>query len=162
MKLLFVIYILLFLSSVISIEENDKINSVEDLITLVDSKEFEDYIEQLEEDEVNLKGLFDGDECLLPKSDAKDLLKVNGINVNTIDNNVRFILGNCYPVLLVPGIYGTKLVVELQCKNIAQKEKLTTLKEIRVYCGDSICPDESVEREEHALFIAIMDKALVY
>ena len=159
MRLLFAIYIFLFLSFSTSLEENDKINNVEDLITLVDSKEFEDYIEELEEDEVNLKGLFDGDECLLSKSNAKDFLKANGISVNTIDSNVRFILGNCNPVLLVPGIYGTKLFVELQCRNIAEKERYTTLKEIRVFCGDSICADESVEREEHPLFIAIMDKA---
>ena len=66
----------------------------------------------------------------MSKSDAKEILKTKyGITNNSPDKNLRFILGKCNPVLLIPGIYASKLLVEIQCKNIAQKERTTTLKE---------------------------------
>ena len=154
--------ILIIFSFTKSLDEKDEITTVEDLITLVNSKEFEDFVVEKEEEELNLKSIpfFGGDECLLSKSDAKEILKTKyGVTNNSPDKNLRFILGKCNPVLLIPGIYASKLLVEVQCKNIAQKERTTTLKEIRLFCGESICPDESVEREEHPLFIGLLDEA---
>ena len=152
--------IVIFSSSVITLDEKDKITKVEDLITLVNSKEFKDFEEE-QDDDINLQfSLFDGNECLLSKSEAETVLKNQyGITYKSPDKNMRFLLGKCSPVLLIPGIYATKLMVELQCQNIATYERTTTLKEIRLYCGDTICSDESVEREEHPLFIGLLDDA---
>ena len=107
-----------------------------------------------------LKGLFGGDECLMPKSDAVKVLQQSyGVTNSNPDDNLKFILGRCNPVLLIPGIYATKLVVELQCKNIATEEKLTTLKNLRLFCGDTLCKDETKVYEEHPLFMGVLDKA---
>ena len=126
----------------------------------MNSPEFEDYLEEKELDELELKGLFDGEECLMPKSEAVNVLKNSyGVTNSSPDENLRFILGRCNPVLLVPGIYATKLVVELQCKKIATEEKSTTLKNIRIFCGDTLCKDETAAYEEHALFMGVFDKA---
>ena len=126
----------------------------------MNTPEFEDYIEEKEYEELNLKGLFSGDECLMPKSDAVKVLQQSyGVTNSNPDDNLKFILGRCNPVLLIPGIYATKLVVELQCKNIATEEKLTTLKNLRLFCGDTLCKDETKVYEEHPLFMGVLDKA---
>ena len=105
---------------------DNEIRNVEDLITLVNSKEFEDYAEQHEDDDVKLQSIFGGDECLVSSSDAKNLLQNGyGITNNSPDKRIRFILGRCSPVLLIPGIYASKLLVEVQCKNLATYEKTT-------------------------------------
>ena len=158
--ILFLYLIFFFSSSIKCLEENKEITNLEDLITLVDSKEFQDYLEQQEDDDINLKSIFSGDGCLVPKKEAQNLLKNQYGNPDiTVDKNVQFILGKCYPVLLIPGIYATKLVVEVNCKSIAQYEKTTTLKEIRIFCGDTVCPDLSAEKEEHPLFVGLLDSA---
>ena len=110
-KLLFLIYLLLFLtSSIQTLEQKDIITNVKDLINLVNTKEFEEFSSQYEEDEdINLElSLFEGDECLVTKKDAKEILqsKYNTI-INSPNENLRFILGKCNPVLLIPGIYAS-------------------------------------------------------
>ena len=158
--ILFVFFIAIISSSIYSLSEDNIVKNVEDLIDLVNSKEFDNLVEEHEVDDINLKGIFGGDECLLSTSEAKSILEEDyGISNISPDNRIKFILGKCSPVLLVPGIYASKLLVELQCKNIAEKERTTTLKEIRIFCGDTICEDESVEREEHPLFIGLLDEA---
>ena len=159
--LILVLYLIVFSSSISLIDVKDEITNLEDLISLSNTKEFQDFVAQKEEedDDINLQlSLFGGDECLMSKSDAKDILKMFSIS-NTVDDNMRFILGKCNPVLLIPGIYATKMMAEIECKKIAQYERTTTLKEIRIFCGDSICSDESKEREEHPLFVGLFDKA---
>ena len=139
---------------------NEYIETQEQLDELMNNPDFIDYLEDQEFENLKLKGLFSGDECLMSKSDAVNTLKNSyGISNSSPDENLRFILGKCNPVLLIPGIYATKLVVEFQCKNIATNEKDTTLKNLRVYCGDTICKDETQTREEHALFMGVLDKA---
>ena len=159
--ILFFYLIVIFSSTVNSLNEKKDNMSYEDLITLVNSKEFEDYAIQKEEDDINLKSLpfFGGDECLVSTSEAKSLLSSKYGVSTTPDNRLKFILGKCNPVLLIPGIYASKLVVEIECKNIAEKEKTTTLKEIRLFCGDTICPKLTVEKEEHPLFVGLLDEA---
>ena len=139
---------------------NEYIETPEQLEELMNDPEFIDYMEDQEFENLRLKGLFSGDECLMSKNDAINTLKNSyGINNSNPDENIRFILGKCNPVLLIPGIYATKLVVEFQCKNIATNERSTTLKNLRLFCGNTICENESKEREEHALFMGVLDKA---
>lgn len=131
----------------------------EEYIELINSPDFNDFLEEYENDQINLEAS-GGSECLMSKSDAAQLLSESyGISEPNPDNNLQFILGKCNPVLLVPGIYATKLVVELQCKNIATEERKTTLKNLRLYCGNALCSDETKEKEEHPLFVALSDPA---
>ena len=159
--ILFFYLIIIFSSSVNSLEEKNENIRYEDLITLINSKEFQDYAVQKEEDDINLKSIpfFGGNECLVSNNEAESLLTSKYKVSTPPDKRLRFILGKCNPVLLIPGIYASKLVVEIECKNIYEKEKLTTLKEIRFYCGDTICPDLTVEKEEHPLFVSLLDGA---
>ena len=98
--------------------------------------------------------------CLLNKNTAIEVLKTKyGIDTNNPDNNLRFILGKCSPVLLVPGVYATKLKVEFNCKGLATEEKDTTLKNIRLFCGYDVCKDESKTSEEHPLIFSLLEEA---
>ena len=154
-ELVILLYLFAFTSSVGLIKE---ITNVEDLITLTNTKDFVNFAAQKEE-ELNkiAASIFGGQECLISRSEARSILLENGI-YRVVDKQMRFILGKCSPVLLVPGIYATKMMVELQCKNIAQNERTTTLKEIRIFCGDSICPNENKEKEEHSVFVGLLEK----
>ena len=162
---IFLIFLIIFSSflQINTIEENpeEKPLTYEELIELINSKEFQAYKDEMQNDDLDFQfSLFGGDECLIPRKEAVKVLSEHyGISNNNPDGNLRFILGKCNPVLLVPGIYSTKLVVELQCKNIATFERDTTLKNIRLYCGKSLCPDESKLIEEHPLFLALLDNA---
>jgi hypothetical protein len=99
-------------------------------------------------------------ECLIDKYSSNNILKSSyGISNSNPDDNLLFILGKCNPVLLVPGLYATKLVVEFNCKGIATEERSTTLKEIRLYCGDTVCKDETKTSEEHRLLFSLKDEA---
>ena len=156
--LIFINLTILFFSFINSLKEESRvIETKEEFEALINSKEFEDYVAQIQEDDIKLSSLFSGDQCLVSKSDAKEVIKnVYGSTSSiSIDDNVKFILGKCNPILLVPGIYATRMVVEIQCRNVAYFERTTTLKLIRLYCGYRICQNEIVEREEHPLFIAL-------
>ena len=102
----------------------------------MNSKEFEDYVAQIQEDDIDL--LFNGDQCLVSKDEAKRVIQsVDGSSSSiSVDSNVRFILGKCSPVLLVPGIYATRLVVEIQCRALFNVERTTTYKLIRLFCAN--------------------------
>ena len=65
-------------------------------------------------------GIFDSEECLPSKKDSKKiLLEDYGISLDEDpDNNLRFIIGKCNPVLFVPGIYATKLMLTVNCKKL--------------------------------------------
>ena len=98
------------------------------------------------------------EDCLVSELDALNILSSKyKINNKSPDVNLRFLLGKCNPVLLVPGLYGTKLRAELNCKGLAEEERDTTLKDIRVFCGSTVCWDESETSEEHPLLIDLGD-----
>ena len=40
-----------------------------------------------------------------------------------IDRNIRFILGPCNPVIVFPGLYGTKLMFKIQCHEFQKNKK---------------------------------------
>ena len=89
--------LLIFFNSVASIQESnydDYIHSFEELQDLMNTPRFAEYMEERERDEVELQGLFSGEECLMPKSDAINTLKNSyGVSNSNPDNNLRFILG---------------------------------------------------------------------
>ena len=98
--------------------------------------------------------------CLISKETAKDILKTNYNIINTNpDDDILFILGKCSPVLLVQGVFATKLKVEFNCKGLATEERDTTLKNIRIYCGNDVCKDETKPKEEHPLLFSFLEDA---
>ena len=105
-----------------------------------------------------LKGIFDSEECLPSKKESKQiLLNDYGISLDSDpDNNLRFIIGKCNPVLFVPGIYATKLMLTVNCKKLKSEERNIYF-DMRVFCGDSVCKSDSVE--EHPLFVSLLDPA---
>ena len=95
----------------------------------------------------------DTDSCLLSKEKTIEILK--GIDKNYNDNNpsdeIRFIFGNCNPIILIPGMLSTKLQIKVKCKNLLNKE-VDIFKKMRFYCGEYICPIEDSEEEEYNFF----------
>ena len=155
--LIFVNLTILFFSFFYSQEKESRvIETKEEYEALVNSKEFEDYVAQIQEDDIDL--LYNGDECLVSTDEVKSIIGGSSSSIYK-DQNVRFILGKCNPVLLVPGIYATKLVVEIQCNLVSSIEKYSTFKLIRLFCGDTICRDKGAMHEEHSLFISLDDNA---
>ena len=63
-----------------------------------------------------LEGIFDSNECLMAKAEAKSILEKDyGVKV-TPDEKQRFILGKCNPVLFVNGIFASRLAISVNCK----------------------------------------------
>ena len=133
-------------------------NALKNKLKIIENKDIsvttfvKDYAIQLSYEQI-----INGDDCLLPKKEASKILKSQyGIKNNNPDENLRFILGKCSPVLLVPGLYTPKLNVEFNCTGLTTEEKDTTLKNIRLYCGyNDICKNDKKENEDIALLFSI-------
>ena len=121
------------------------------LIEIINNYTSQVYLEQRNIEDQN---------CLLSKYEAIEMLKEKyGIDNPNPDDNMRFILGKCNPLLLISGLYSTKLKVEFNCQGLSTEEKDTTFKEIRLYCGNTVCKNESVTKEEHPLLFAFDEPA---
>jgi hypothetical protein len=96
-------------------------------------------------------GLFDSQECLYDKLETKKFLIEKGINYNWNDN-IRFLLGKCNPVVMVPGLYSTRLMLQIDCKKF--KENRENLINMKLFCGESICKNDY---EEHVIWPALFD-----
>lgn len=102
---------------------------------------------------VSTLGFFDSQECLLDKTKSQEMLK--NLNMTApLDENLRFILGSCNPVLLIPGIYATRLILTIDCKKFSQKTE--NLFNMRFYCGKGICKGDK-DNEEHVIWPAMFD-----
>ena len=117
-------------------------------------EELEDYAKQFIKED---NGIFDTNECLVSKSEAKKILKEKyKIELKKDpDVNVRYILGKCSPVVFISGIYATRLVVSVNCKKLKENEPKHFM-ETRVFCGESICKDPNKEYEEHVLWPVVL------
>ena len=95
------------------------------------------------------------DSCLLSKEETTKILEKDyGIIDNDPKEQIRFIVGKCHPVILVPGMTSTKLQVRINCANLYSEEK-EIFKKMVFFCGRSICA--SIEKdpyEEHDLFVS--------
>ena len=92
------------------------------------------------------------DTCLLSEEETKKKLEAAGIKDPVITDDVRFIYGNCNPVLMIPGMLSTKLQVRINCKNLYQNE-IDIFKKIRFYCREDICDNINKEDVGYDLFI---------
>ena len=78
---------------------------------IIDNKEISSFTDTVIDyaSEVYKEQRDSAEDCLLPKKKAVDILKSKyGIENKNPDDNLRFILGPCNPVLLIPGVYATK------------------------------------------------------
>ena len=102
----------------------------------------------------DLLGSSNSDSCLLSKEETTDILK-NKYNI--IDNDpkeeVRFIVGKCHPVVLIPAMTSTKLQVRINCAKLYEEER-DIFKKVRFFCGESVCPFKDSSYEEYDLFIS--------
>jgi len=107
---------------------------------------------------VNKKNLGNGNECLISEDEAKIILKEK-YNINpdyiNIDQNIRFILGKCYPIIYIPALFASRLVATINCP-VFKKNFLQFVK-MRLFCGNTVCPDETNEIEEYVIFPAIFN-----
>ena len=94
-------------------------------------------------------------ECLVSKEEAEIILSEK-YNLNPayidIDENLRFILGKCYPIIYVPALYASRLMATFNCP-VFKKDFLNFVK-MRLFCGTDICSDESNTNDEFVMFPA--------
>ena len=83
-------------------------------------EELEEFAKQFIKED---NGIFDTNECLVSKKEAKQILKEKyKIELKKDpDVNVRYILGKCSPVVFISGIYATRLVASVNCKKLKAK-----------------------------------------
>ena len=65
--------------------------------------------------------------CLESKQETSKILneKYNiSIKEKDINDNLRFIVGDCLPVILVPGIFSVRLRTQVDCKGLFENEKM--------------------------------------
>ena len=113
-----------------------------------------DFIKSLNEND-------EKDECLATQFEAKRFIEENNIDykgdIENIDRNVRFIAGTCNPIVLIPGIYSTKLKVQLNCRNIKRNEDIL-YKKIKFFCGKYVCSSGSDNEENRDLWFNLGEK----
>ena len=111
--------------------------------------EYEKYNSEHLEDFEELKS----SQCLATNEQIKSFLSNHNISYNETDydNKLRFIVSPCSPIVLIPGIYSTKLKVKLNCKNLNLFER-DTLKKIRIFCSDFVCSDDDDTNENRELW----------
>ena len=113
--------------------------------------------EMMKEQMEDLK-LGETNECLVTEDEARTILQEKyNIEPNyiNIDKNIRFILGKCYPIIYLPGLYASRMVATINCP-VFKKDFLNFVK-MRLYCGNTICEDETNEYEEYVIFPSIFD-----
>ena len=96
-------------------------------------------------DELNstFEDILSSSECLATKKETEEFIKNNNINYKgTIDNNIKFIAGKCNPIILVPGIYSTRLKVRINCKSL-KNDDTKIYEKIQFYCGTQICSNKN-------------------
>ena len=102
------------------------------------------------------------EEGVFPKTDNKkntneclaDDATMSEIGITDPDDNQRFAMGKCNPVVFANGVYAARLSTEINCKGLSQNKR--KMQEIRMFCGDGICPDKTVTYEEHVMWPVVL------
>ena len=95
------------------------------------------------------------DQCLPSDKEMEEFFSKNQIDFKgKLDKNIRFIAGKCNPIVLIPGIYSTKLNVKIKCKNLYRDEKDLYYK-IKFYCGKFVCSSKTDNDENRYLWFNI-------
>ena len=73
------------------------------------------------------------------------------------DKNFRFILSPCSPIVLVPGIYSTKLRVKINCQQLQRNER-DMYEKVKLYCSKFVCTSEKDTDENRDLWFNLGKK----
>ena len=91
------------------------------------------------------------DSCLPSKNDTINILKEKYdivIDIKSVTKNLRFIVGDCSPVVLIPGIFSVKLKAQIDCKGLYYNET-DVYQKVKFFCSDYICPNvEDIQEED--------------
>ena len=102
--------------------------------------------------------LKDSNDCLVSESEARIILKEK-YNINPdyidIDQNIRFILGKCNPIIYIPGLFASRMVATINCP-VFKKNFLQFVK-MRLFCEETVCANEENTYEEYVIFPSIFD-----
>lgn len=96
-------------------------------------------------------------ECLASRSELIAFFNKEGIEYKDSyeeDFRLRFIVGKCNPIVLIPGIYSTKLNVKIKCKNLYREEK-DLYDKIKFYCGRFVCSSTTDNDENRYLWFNV-------
>ena len=82
------------------------------------------------------------DECLASESETIQIFKEKyniDLKDKAITRNLRFIAGNCNPVILIPGVLSVALRTKIYCENLYNKER-DVYKKLKFFCQlDDVC-----------------------
>ena len=117
--------------------------------------------ESFDSEKVNLEDIIEdtinADECLASKSELQQFFASQNIEYKSSydkDKKLRFIVGKCNPIVLIPGIYSTKLNVKIKCKNLYREEK-SLYDQIKFYCGRFVCSSTTDNDENRYLWFNV-------
>ena len=100
------------------------------------------------------------DECLASESETIQIFKEKyniDLKDKTITRNLRFIAGNCNPVILIPGVLSVALRTKIDCENLYNKER-DVYKKLKFFCQlDDVCSNTTSNYDEN-LFLKIMEE----
>ena len=81
-------------------------------------------------------------------------MKNNNLENIEPTDEIRFVLGKCNPIALVPGMLSSKLQVRIQCDKL-YKDEFEIFQKVKFFCGENICTNkDTTPYEEHDLFIS--------
>ena len=122
------------------------------------SEKIEIDLKEMLREQIKQEQLGDTNDCLVSKEEARTILQEK-YNLNpdyiNIDENIRFILGKCYPILYLPGLYASRMVATINCPVL--KNDFLHFVKMRLFCGNTICADETNTYEEYVIFPSIFD-----
>ena len=116
--------------------------------------------EESNEEDFNVDDLFQSTQdtkfkssmCLATDEEVQDFISKNNVKFNDkINQNIKFIAGKCNPIVLVPGIYSTKLKVRLNCKELKRDEE-SLYNKIKLFCNKYVCGSDNDEEEDKDLW----------
>lgn len=95
---------------------------------------------------------FGSSQCQATNEEIDNFLDHYNISYSqSYDKNFRFIVSPCSPIILVPGIYSTKLRVKINCKNLKRNEK-DMYEKVKLYCSKFVCTSDMDTDENRDLW----------
>ena len=75
-------------------------------------------LKEMLREQINQEKLGDTNDCLVSEEEARIIL-TEKYNINPdyieIDQNIRFILGKCYPIIYLPGLFASRMMATINC-----------------------------------------------
>ena len=116
-------------------------------------------LEYEEIEEENIEKIFEESSnskvCIPSNEEVDNFIKKNNINyTGEKTNNLGFIVGKCNPIILIPGIYSTRLKVRLNCLDLKRDEN-ALYKKIKFYCSRFVCKNDNDDVDDKDLWFNV-------